>query len=389
MTVGSELTRALLVSRSIELISTHQSPSGAYPASPTFSAYRGYAWLRDGAFIAEGMSRAGQADSATAFHAWCAEVIGVRAAQVDALIARADAGQELALADMLPTRFTLDGADGADQWWDHQLDGYGIWLWALERHAVRHGAPVPGPAVAVAVRYLSRFWDRPCYDWWEEHVDRRHVSTLGAIHAGLRAALALGVLDRADAHAAQVAVAGVTALVAGYGVAPAGHLRKWLDDGRPTADPATAPAVFHTAEVPGDAVDASLLACVYPFGLYPPGHPVATATVAAVQDQLARGYGVHRYLADTFYGGGRWILLAGLLGLNHAAAGRREEALRHLDWMAAQATPAGELPEQVSDVLLAPDRLGEWLERWGPVATPLLWSHGMYLILADELGVMS
>jgi hypothetical protein len=21
-----------------------------------------------------------------------------------------------------------------------------------------------------------------------------------------------------------------------------------------------------------------------------------------------------------------------------------------------------------------------WLERWGPVATPLLWSHAMYLI---------
>ncbi|MFC7586623.1 hypothetical protein ACFQYP_24940 [Nonomuraea antimicrobica] len=92
-------------------------------------------------------------------------------------------------------------------------------------------------------------------------------------------------------------------------------------------------------------------------------------------------------LADTFYGGGRWPLLAGFLGWNHARAGRRAEAQRYLDWMAAQATPAGDLPEQVSDLLLFPERRREWLDRWGTVATPLLWSHGMYLVLAGELGV--
>ncbi len=36
------------------------------------------------------------------------------------------------------------------------------------------------------------------------------------------------------------------------------------------------------------------------------------------------------------------------------------------------------LPEQVSP-LLAPDVLAEWIERWGPCAHPLLWSHGMFL----------
>ncbi len=30
--------------------------------------------------------------------------------------------------------------------------------------------------------------------------------------------------------------------------------------------------------------------------------------------------------------------------------------------------------------------IDEWVERWGPVATPLLWSHAMYITLADELG---
>ena len=36
------------------------------------------------------------------------------------------------------------------------------------------------------------------------------------------------------------------------------------------------------------------------------------------------------------------------------------------------------LPEQVAP-LLAPAVLDEWVERWGPSAHLLLWSHGMFL----------
>lgn len=358
-----------LVSHSLELIHRLQSPTGAYPASPTFSAYRGYSWLRDGAFIAEGVSRHGDVAGADAFHAWCARVVGDRAGQVDALVARTARGETVSPAEMLPARFTLEGADGADEWWDFQLDGYGTWLWALAEHARRHGRAVAGTekGARASARYLTAFWHLPCYDWWEEHLDHRHVATLGAIHAGLRAALSLDVLSGPEARAAEEAAEAIAALVAAEGVARGErpHLTKWLGT---------------------DAVDASLLACVTPFGLYGSADPVGAGTVAEVERQLARDGGVHRYLADTFYGGGRWVLLAGFLGWNHARAGRPGEARRYLEWMEAQATPEGDLPEQVSDVLLAPDRLREWLDRWGPVATPLLWSHGMYLILADELG---
>jgi hypothetical protein len=45
------------------------------------------------------------------------------------------------------------------------------------------------------------------------------------------------------------------------------------------------------------------------------------------------------------------------------------------------------LPEQVDGHLLAPEYRQEWIDRWGPVATPLLWSHAMVLRLAAELGV--
>ncbi|MFI9558403.1 glycoside hydrolase family 15 protein [Nonomuraea endophytica] len=352
-----------LVAHSLDVIRRYQSSSGAYPASPSFSAYQGFSWLRDGAFIAEGVSRHGDADGAAAFHRWSAGVIADRAGQVESLVSREG---PIPPGDMLPTRFTLDGLNGDDGWWDFQLDGYGTWLWALAEHTRRHGAvPETEKGVRTAARYLTAFWALPCYDWWEEHVEQRHVATLGSIHAGLRAARALGVLSPAEGTAAAEAMAGIEALVSAEGVVD-GRLRKWLGS---------------------DAVDGSLLACVEPFGLYPADHPVGAATVAEVERQLARDGGVYRYLKDTFYGGGRWVLLAGFLGWNHARAGRPEEARRYLDWMAAQATPSGDLPEQVSDLLLAPEYEQEWLDRWGTVATPLLWSHGMYLILADELGV--
>ncbi|WP_204045072.1 glycoside hydrolase family 15 protein, partial [Acrocarpospora phusangensis] len=224
MIVGSELTRAdlaRLAARSVELIDRHQSPSGAYPASPAFSAYQGYAWLRDGAFIAEGMSRAADPAGPSAFHAWCARVVGARAGQVAALRTRAARGETLSPADMLPTRFTLDGANGTADWWDHQLDGYGTWLWSLTRHLHRHPADIPGltEAVRVATDYLTAFWHLPCYDWWEEHVDRRHTSTLAAIHTGLRSALTLNALPHSSAASAREAIEAISTLIATEGTA--------------------------------------------------------------------------------------------------------------------------------------------------------------------------
>jgi GH15 family glucan-1,4-alpha-glucosidase len=97
---------------------------------------------------------------------------------------------------------------------------------------------------------------------------------------------------------------------------------------------------------------------------------------------------VHRYLDDTFYGGGQWPLLSCMLGLGFAARGDRDRAFEQLRWAARSATGDGERPEQVADHLLFPERRAEWIERWGTVATPLLWSHAMYLRLAVELGVI-
>ncbi|MDP9341967.1 MAG: glycoside hydrolase family 15 protein [Actinomycetota bacterium] len=77
-------------------------------------------------------------------------------------------------------------------------------------------------------------------------------------------------------------------------------------------------------------------------------------------------------------------------GLRHAAAllddaGPGALAQRILDRVMARGTTEaadgdGNMPEQVSRHLLKPDRFQPWVERWGPVATPLLWSHAMYVL---------
>ncbi|GAA3282794.1 glycoside hydrolase family 15 [Dactylosporangium vinaceum] len=353
-----------LVEHSLKVISREQAPSGAYPACSNFPVY-GYAWLRDGAFVADGVLAHGVTDGPRAFHDWTARVIAERAERIDEVVATLAAGAEVAPDSFLPTRYTLDGGDGTESWWDFQLDGYGTWLFVLERflHSVPADGPSLRPAVRSTVRYLCATWRLPCYDWWEEHSDQVHVSTLTAVEAGLRAALRTGLLDDDLAAQATSAASSIALVVAREGTVD-GRLRKWLGS---------------------DAVDGSLLAAFAPFGVVDAG--TGARTVAAVERDLLDGGGVHRFRADVFYGGGRWPVLAALLGHAYLALDRPADARRQLAWIAGTAAPNGDLPEQVSDRLLAPEHRQEWLDRWGPVATPLLWSHGAFLSLAARLGV--
>lgn len=355
-----------LVRRSIEVIRDGQAATGAYLACPDFESYR-YSWFRDGAFVADAMSRVGDVRSAEAFFGWCAETIGLRARLVDELVRRQEAGDAIAPAEHLHCRYRADGREGDLPWSTFQLDGYGAWLWALGAHAVRHGrAASPFLAGAeLSVRYLAAFWAEPCFDWWEERLGR-HTVTLASVHAGLSAAIGWEDLGADARVAAARARAGIERAVAADATSE-GRL---------------------AAELGSDRLDSSLVACATPFGVVPADAPVAAATVRALEEKLAHG-GVHRYPGDSFYGGGEWLPLAGLLGWWYAETGRVDDACGQLEWMAAQATAGGELPEQTRDHLLVPSGYDEWLARWGLPATPLLWSHAIFLTLACELGVLS
>jgi GH15 family glucan-1,4-alpha-glucosidase len=366
LAASEELARlARLAKTSVETILRLQDESGAYPASPSFSAYRGYSWFRDGAFIADAMSAAGEVESASRFFDWCAGILDARADHVAEIVRRAGTADPVPDNEMLATRFTFAGDEGSDEWWDFQLDGYGTWLWAVGEHATRHDLALDRwlPAITLSVDYLLSSWQRPCFDWWEERVEEVHVSTLGCIAAGLAAATP--VLDETRALAVRTAVHDIRWMIRTRGLT-AGHLAKWLGS---------------------TEVDASLLSVIHPLGVFPADGSIGSATIAAIDEQLNFGGGVHRYLADTFFGGGQWPLLSCMLGLALSAAGENERAFDQLRWAASTATAQDELPEQVDRHLLAPAMRQEWIDRWGTVATPLLWSHAMYVRLAVELGV--
>lgn len=354
-----------LARRSVQIISDNQAASGAYLAAPDFPVYR-FSWLRDGAFVADAMSRSGEPASAAAFFGWCARVMEGRADRISDLVARREAGERIPPGEMLHTRYTVDGRESDDDWWNFQLDGYGAWLWALGAHAARPDGQLDvaalTPAVEATGRYLAAFATDPGYDCWEENPEYVHTATLAAVAGGLRVVAAWPGVAAHVAEAAERQVRAIAARVRAEGVRD-GHLVKWLG---------------------GAELDASLLFCAMPFRLFDPADPLMRATVNALSPRLAHG-GVHRHTADVFYGGGEWVLLAAALGSYLVAVGDLPAAREQLAWVVAQADADGSLPEQVSQHLLHAASFTEWVERWGPVARPLLWSHAMYLGLLHDL----
>jgi len=351
--------------RSLTVIRDGQASSGAWIAAPTFPTYR-FSWFRDGAFIADAMSRVGDVEATERFFDWCASVLRDRRERIEAIVAATRSGGSV--TDHLHTRYHADGTESDAAWENHQLDGFGTWVWAVDQHARRHARPMHRwlDSIALSAEYVAALHPLPCYDWWEERRDQRHPSTLAAVWAGLRVAASLPAMPKVTRDRAARAAAAIEGAIRDD-ARRAGHVVKSLG---------------------GDTVDASLVSVSTPFGLLAPDDPLMRGTVARIEADLVHHGGVHRYLADVFYGGGEWPLLAAFLGWHRLRCGDREGALAQLDWVVRQATPEDELPEQVATHLLAPDQLPPWVDRWGQSACPLLWSHAMFLTLGVELGLV-
>ena len=115
--------------------------------------------------------------------------------------------------------------------------------------------------------------------------------------------------------------------------------------------------------------------------MLPLDEPRLDATVTAIRRELTGpDGGVYRYRGDTYYGGGEWLLLTSSLAWHAAHVGDMETFELARAWVRAQALENGDLPEQVTRFAQEPEMEEPWLRRWGPVATPLLWSHAMYLL---------
>ncbi|HVU79519.1 MAG TPA: glycoside hydrolase family 15 protein [Gaiellaceae bacterium] len=355
------LVADLLARKSVDVLLRGQAPSGALVASPSYATYQ-YAWLRDGAFCAHALDVVGERAAAAAWHTWVCASVEAQRTLVESAIAGVEAGRTLPPESFPPARYTLDGRlehEGDEPWPNFQVDGYGMWLWSLEQHLA--GRPLERervPTVELVARYLAATWRLPCFSCWEELDGGEHAATYGATVAGLTAAGRLLGDERWLTAAESVR---------------ADLLARFVRDGA-------------FVRGPGDPrVDGSLLWLAVPFAVLPPDDPTIRATVAAVEHDLACLGGVYRYLGDTYYGGGQWLLLTSSLAWHHARAGNRERAAEAQDWVRAQALPGGELPEQVTGRSQSPAMVEPWVARWGTVATPLLWSHAMYLLAEDEL----
>jgi GH15 family glucan-1,4-alpha-glucosidase len=348
-----------LAQRSIQIILENQSPSGAYIASPTFPTYH-YSWFRDGSYIAYAMNCVGQHESAARFHSWAARIINHRAERVASALQKAGCGQALTEEDILHTRYTLDGDEGEKEAWPNfQLDGFGTWLWSLAEYQNLAGASLPADWISAArlvSDYLAALWRRPCYDCWEEFPDLVHTSTLAAIYGGLQASSNL--LDVSYTQTTQDIIAFL-------------HTHAIVDGRFAKA--------FGRREV-----DASLVSLAVPYQIVTPEDPKMRNTIQAIEEDLLHG-GVQRYALDTYYGGGEWILLTAWLGWYYARSGQLEKARSFFTWVEQHADENGNLPEQVPEYLNDGSAYLTWQQRWGAVASPLLWSHAKYLILKSAL----
>ena len=358
-----------LYQRSIEIILENQSASGAYIASPNFPTYH-YCWFRDGSFIAYAMDLAGQHESAHRFHQWVAERVNEREDLVRTGLARARSGEKLTDAEILHTRYRLDGTDGEPGAWPNfQLDGFGTWLWALNEHHKRN----PGRQISQTVldaaelvaHYLCGLWSLHCYDCWEEFPDHVHPHTLAAIYGGLQAHTEMTGINHDP----------VTSMIRGQLLAGAqsyGHFVKFSDS---------------------PAVDASLLGLCIPYGVVAPDDPIMLRTAEQIELTILREGGLHRYAEDSYYGGGEWILLTAWLGWYYIKLAVKRPDWKSslspkihtcLEWVEAHAGNNQYLPEQVPENLNVPAYYSTWVDRWGEIASPLLWSHANYIILRSE-----
>jgi len=346
---------AQLIEQSLQIILENQSPSGAFIASPNFPTYA-FCWFRDSSYIAYALDLYGKHEASARFHAWAASAINRHVDIVQRALQKEADGEPITDADVLHTRYTLDGEENtATTWENFQLDGFGTWLWALAEHQRITAIALPDEvlqAARITADYIAGLWRHTCYDCWEEFKGELHPHTLAAIYGGLRAYGNLTGDHRESTTSA------ILEFILEKGHVD-GHWQKFLGNSQ---------------------VDASLLALSTPYRLVTPNDPIMRRTAEKIEADLCLG-GVKRYATDTYYGGGQWVLLAAWLGWYWHEVGEKEKAQKLRQWIEAQANENGWLPEQVPVGVNDESMYAPWLQKWGSIANPLLWSHANYLIL--------
>ncbi|MBF9017501.1 MULTISPECIES: glycoside hydrolase family 15 protein [unclassified Oceanispirochaeta] len=357
------LNQKLIEKSSIDLILKNQNPSGAYITSPTYREYQ-YCWFRDSSFIAYSMLLNGEVDSCKAYLEWGDRAICAQSQSILNLIKKKEQNLTIEVKELLPSRYMPDGTPHSDDWPGSQIDGYGTWLWCLGEYASRTGdhRGITGmeESIRLIVKYLSTFWNQPCYDCWEENPLGVHPSTLACVAGGLKKIN--NVLAEKE----------INDLVENI-------LMFIMESSKPVG---WIPKTIGSSEV-----DSSILLISTLFRLLPMDNPLYLSTVTKIEaDLVSDGTGgVKRFKTDSYYGGGEWIFCSALLALHYFYTGKKEKAIELLDWIEQQFDEKNLLPEQVCNSVNDPSRISYWVEKWGPQQSPDLWAHSMYLILRREV----
>jgi len=201
-------------------------------------------------------------------------------------------------------------------------------------------------------------WHYPCSDCWEENENQLHTYTLAAIFAGLESYSDIFT----DPSVRKVAE----------------QIRAFIFQNCISGD-----IFIKSISIP--EVDSNLIGLFIPYHLVSWEDPFFQNTLYRMQKELATPVGLHRYRKDTYYGGGEWLLLTDWLGWAYMHAREYDRARSILEWTEGQITSQGELPEQIPHALFDEASFSLWVKRWGPIATPLLWSHAMYIILEKSM----
>lgn len=126
-------------------------------------------------------------------------------------------------------------------------------------------------------------------------------------------------------------------------------------------------------------IDASLLGLVYPFDIVDADDERMVSTVNRIEDRIVIDGGVHRFEMDYYdgegsghEGGGPWPILNFWMSIYYSKIGEREKAEEYFFWVIDRLED-GFIPEQ-------------FLFDFREGVKPLVWSHAMFILAAEELG---
>jgi GH15 family glucan-1,4-alpha-glucosidase len=332
-----------------------------------------YMWPRDGALVANALTRAGYLDLPRTFYQFAANAL-------------TDKGYLL-------HKYNPDGSL-ASSWHPWVRDGKkdlpiqedetALVLWALWEHFERFEdvffiKPLYRSFICKMADFLADFRDpetglpQPSYDLWEE----RHGilgwtvgATYGGLIAGAKFARAFGELDLAEKYegAAAGMKSGVEAILWQPERGCFARMVNRKQDGGWEVD---------------KTIDASLVG-LWQFGMFPPDDPKIASTMKAIRERLwvkTEVGGLARYENDHYHQvsqdienvpGNPWFITTLWLAEWYAVTAQEpadlNRSLELLEWVSSRSLPSNVLAEQVNPYTDEPLSV-----------SPLTWSHAAYI----------